>query len=130
MDSYTKELKKYFHKDLVEFIARQWVLLVTIGRGWKNLLKERYIEVFYENLTKNPLDILRKVCKTIEINPDLIKIDIEITNPNYKYQETDFKANTYTMKRAIQKQDISKLTIIKNLMEELNYPFDISTNSY
>jgi hypothetical protein len=122
---YKEEHLEFFYKDLTEFVSRQWIYLTSRGQQWKDLLKERYIEVRYEDLTKNPEDFFKELCSRINI--DFNKIDLNkdfIKNMNFKYKSDNFKAKLETKKKAIEDSDLKKLEIMKKKMIELGYKFE------
>lgn len=122
---YKEEYLELFYRDLSEFISRQWIYLTNKGQQWKDLLKERYIEVRYEDLTKNPEETFKDLCNTLNIDFNKIALNKDfIKNMNFKYKSNNFKAKLETKKKAIEEQDIKKLALMKKKMIELGYKFD------
>ena len=123
--SYNNETKFLFHKDLVEFVARQWLYLIDRGCYWKEILGERHLEVRYDELCDDPIKVFEVIQSRIGYDLGIDFSDVELISSDYKYKSSDWEADTFTKSRGFKDKEIKTLGIIKKRMEELSYDFDI-----
>jgi hypothetical protein len=107
--------------------ALQWVYLVQNGQKNKKNLRDRYMELHYEDLVSRPREIMHRIVKHVDLPgaDDFIGKNIppELPNRNFKWQNSQaaFEDDGYTTKRARTDEDMAYYRFMNPMLQELNY---------